>query len=203
MLSTESITFVKTFLMFDAIFKNFALHINLDASEVERISAVLQVRDVPKHTLLLEAGTTARNVYYVVSGCLRLFYTDENGDEHNISFSPENWWAVDITSFSMQKPAFMSIDALEDTTVCYLSYDAMEQLYQEVPKLERFFRILTQNGLYVYQRRTISNLSETAESRYKRFRKRYPDLELRITQKHIASYLGITPVFLSMLRKRT
>ncbi|EHQ27866.1 Crp/Fnr family transcriptional regulator [Mucilaginibacter paludis] len=187
--------------MYELILTNFAMHINLDTAETELIKAELQHKAVKKNSILLHAGAICRNVYFVNKGCLRVFNTDKEGEEHNVLFCPENWWAVDIASFSEQTPAFYTIGALEDTEVFYLSYHVLEKLYTEVPKLERFFRILVQNGFYLYQRRTTLNLSKTAKERYELFEKQYPKLEQRIAQKHIASYLGITPVFLSIIRK--
>jgi len=188
--------------MYQLILNNFAMHITLDAAETEHVKLKLQYKTVKKNTALLNTGAICRNIYFVNKGCLRIFNTDTNGDEHNILFYPENWWAVDIASFSDQAPAFYTIAALEDTEVLYFSYNVLEQLYAEVPKLERFFRILIQNGFHLYQLRVTSNLSKSAEERYGLFQKQYPKLEQRIAQKHIASYLGITPVFLSIIRKR-
>ncbi|WCT12494.1 Crp/Fnr family transcriptional regulator [Mucilaginibacter jinjuensis] len=188
--------------MYELILSNFAMHIVLDAAEAEHIKSKLQHKTVKKNTVLLTAGETCKNIYFVNKGCLRTFDTDERGEEHNILFCPENWWAVDIASFSDQRPAFYNISALEDTEVFYFSYPVLEQLYLEIPKLERFFRILTQNGFNLYQQRITSNLAKTAEERYELFHRQYPKLEQRIAQKQIASYLGITPVFLSMIRGR-
>lgn len=188
--------------MFDLILANFALHITLDATETERLTAQLQFRKVTKNEVLLSAGSICKHIYYVNKGCLRLFNRDKAGDEHNILFCPENWWVSDMASFSTQAPAFYSISALEDAEVFYLTYPVLEQLYIDIPKLERFFRILTQNGFSVFQSRINSNLAQTAEERYARFRRQYPGLEQRISQKQIAAYLGITPVFLSMIRKK-
>jgi CRP-like cAMP-binding protein len=188
--------------MYNLILTNFAMHITLDAAERECVISQLQQKMVKKNSMLLTSGEICRAIYFVNKGCLRIFNTDKEGEEHNISFCPENWWAVDISSFAAQTQAFYSIGALEDTEVFYLSYLALEQLYIDLPKLERFFRILTQNGFNLYQRRITSNLSKTAEERYMQFQKQYPKLEQRIAQKHIASYLGITPVFLSMIRGR-
>ncbi len=188
--------------MYELILANFAMHIVLDAAEAEHIKTKLQHKTIKKNTILLDAGETCKNIYFVNKGCLRTFNTDEQGEEHNILFCPENWWAVDIASFSNQRPAFYSISALEDTEVFYFSYNVLEELYLAVPKLERFFRILTQNGFNLYQQRITSNLSKSAEERYELFHQQYPKLEQRIAQKQIASYLGITPVFLSMIRAR-
>jgi len=188
--------------MFDFILANFAMHIQLNATETARLCNELQIIEVKKNEVLLDAGNICRNIYFVDKGCLRLFYRDKGGDEHNILFCPENWWAADMASFSAQTPAFYHIAALEETQVFYLSSAILEELYIEIPKLERFFRILSQNGFSFFQRRINSNLSQPAEERYARFQRQYPGLEQRIAQKHIAAYLGITPVFLSMIRSK-
>lgn len=188
--------------MYDLLMQNFAMHILLDKEEADHVQSVLQHRLIKKNTLLLKSGEICRSICFVNKGCLRIFNTDDNGDEHNISFCPENWWAVDISSFSQQSPAFYALGVLEDTEVFSLGYDTLEKLYISIPKLERFFRILTQNGFHLYQLRITANLSKTAEERYAEFQELYPGLEQRISQKHIASYLGITPVFLSKIRKR-
>ena len=188
--------------MYHLILANFAMHISLDDAETAYVKSVLQHKAVKKNTVLLNAGEICRHLYFVDKGCLRIYNTDNEGGEHIISFCPENWWAVDISSFYSKTPAFYAISALEDTELFYLGYDTLEKLFLQVPKFERFFRILTQNGFNLYQHRITSNLSKTAEERYVLFKQQFPKLERRIAQKHIASYLGITPVFLSMLRSR-
>lgn len=188
--------------MFERILVNFETHIKLDAAETKMVTAALQRKTVAKNGKVLEAGEVCKSIYFVNRGCLRIFNRDKNGDEHNIMFCPENWWGNDMTSFTNQSPAFYYIGALEETEVFYFNYQVLEQLYVKVPKLERFFRILVQNGFSLFQRRLNTNLSKTAEERYVLFQQLYPKLEQRIAQKHIASYLGITPVFLSMIRKR-
>jgi CRP-like cAMP-binding protein len=189
--------------MYDLILANFALHISLSAQEAVHLVAQLQHKQVKKNAVVLQAGEVCRNIYFVNKGCLRVFNTDEAGNDHNNLFCPENWWAADIASFSNQAPAFYAISALEDSDLFYLNFQVLERLYLAVPKLERFFRVMFQNGFSLYQQRITSNLSNTAEERLELFRKQYPKLEQRITQKHIASYLGITPVFLSMIRSRS
>lgn len=188
--------------MSDLILSNFARHISLDPAEADYALSLLTARIIKKNTILLRNGEICRKVYFVIKGCLRLYYTDKEGKDHIISFMPEDWWAVDIASFYSQKPASYSIEALEDCELLELTYQDQQLLYENVPKFERFFRILTQNGFILYQRRIIQNLAQTAEKRYENFRRRYPGLEQRIAQKHIAAYIGVTPVFVSVLRKR-
>lgn len=179
------------------------MHIALAPHEQEQALAFFQLKKVNKRTWLLHAGETNRYIYFVKCGCLRMFYANKNGEEHNIGFYPENWWACDIVSFFNEKPSANSIQALEDSEVYYTSLTQLEKLFQTIPKFERFFRILTQNGFELFQRRITSQLYKTAEERYLEFRKRHIGLEQRIAQKHIASYLGITPAFLSMMRKES
>ncbi len=183
------------------ILSNFSMHIALSPDEQEKVLALLQQKMVAKRTFLVQPGKIDRYIYFVNRGCLRMFYTDKDGMEHNICFYPENWWACDIVSFFKEKPAVNTIQVLEDSEVYYMSLSRLEELFLEIPKFERFFRILTQNGFDLYQKRITSNLSKTAEERYLEFRKLYPGLESRIAQKHIATYLGITPAYLSMMRK--
>jgi CRP-like cAMP-binding protein len=188
--------------MFEPILANFAKHIALDETETEHVLSILKHRVIKKRDFLLRAGDVCRAVSFVAQGCLRVYHLDAQGDEHISHFAFEDWWAADTASFYSQTPAFYSIDALEDTEVFEIGYQDLESLYEKVPKFERFFRILTQNGYIIQQRRITSRLSQSAEERYEKFKQLHPKLSRRIAQKHIASFLGITPEFLSMLRKK-
>lgn len=117
-------------------------------------------------------------------------------------FGIEDWWVGDLYSFLTQTPATYFIEALENTTVLQIAKADLEKLYERVPKFERFFRIILQNAFIAQQQRINQTLSLKAEEKYDHFLKKYPQLEQRLSQKHIASYLGITPEFLSMLRRK-
>jgi len=186
----------------EGLFENFAKHILLSTEEKSTIESAFQQKEVVKGALLLEAGQVCRHIYFVKAGCLRTYYLDESGDEKNVILHPEDWWAGDLASFSQQRKSKYHIAALERTELYFIDCDQLEQLFRDVPKLERFFRILFQNGIAFYQNRLLSMLSRSAEERFRIFRSVYPHLEQRIAQKHIASLLGMTPVFLSILRKR-
>ncbi len=109
---------------------------------------------------------------------------------------------ADMYSLISQKPGMQNIEALEDTEVILLSKINQEKLYLEVPKFERFFRILAENALVANQQRIIDNLSLTAEERYNLFCKRYPTLIDHLPLKQIASYIGVTPEFFSRMRNK-
>jgi CRP-like cAMP-binding protein len=188
--------------MYELFFQNIAKHIQLDSSEEEKVKEKLHLMTFAKKEKLLNAGDHSKFVYFITEGCLRIFESHENGEETNILFCPEQWWANDVNSFSQGIQSTYSIEALEDSTVVAIRDKDLEELYIKVPKLERFFRILYQNGFGLYQNRLTLALSTSAEFRYTLFKRQYPTLEKRISQKQIASYLGITTVFLSKIKKK-
>lgn len=184
------------------ILDNIARHVALNSFEEQYFLSLLEYKAIKRKDMLLQAGKISKVISFVTKGCLRIYSADENGTEHVLLFAPEDWWCGDLFSFHTHVPATYNIDALEDTEVLQITSEKLEMLYIQVPKFERFFRILFQNGFIMHQKRIIAELTLTAEQKYAKFRKQYPNLERRIAQKHIASYLGITPVFLSMIRKR-
>jgi CRP-like cAMP-binding protein len=119
-----------------------------------------------------------------------------------MSFACEGWWISDMYSLLSQKPGNLFIEVLEDAEIIILSKENQEHLYLEIPKLERFFRILTENSLVANQERLMDNLSLTAEERYEKFCKKYPTLIQKLPQKQIASYIGVTPEFFSKMKAR-
>lgn len=181
---------------------NIKKHITLTEKEQAFFASLLKEKSISKKEFLLRANTICHFETFVVKGCLRNFYIDNEGNEHTTLFATEGWWTGDLYSFITQSPSRYYIEALENTTVLQISKVDMERLYTEVPKFERLFRILLQNAYVAQEERIVQNLSNTAEQRYEAFKLKYPVLEQRIAQKHIASYLGITPEFLSMLRRK-
>jgi CRP-like cAMP-binding protein len=151
--------------------------------------------------LLLIEGQTCKYLSYVHSGALRAFHLDKEGKESTIMFAVADWWITDMYCYLNEKPAMMYIEAIEDSCIFQLSKEGLEKLFNDVPKFERFFRILMQNAYTREQLRLIENLSLSAENRYDSFLHKYPQIAKVVTQKQIASYLGITPEFLSAIRK--
>jgi CRP-like cAMP-binding protein len=137
----------------------------------------------------------------VTQGCLRNYSLDKNGLEHVMAFAPPGWWIADMYSFISQKPGMLYIEALEPTEVLLLSKEDQERLYVDVPKFERFFRIIIEKSLVSSQQRVLDNLSLTAQERYLNFCKRYPSLVNCLPRKQIASYIGVTPEFFSKMIK--
>ena len=150
----------------------------------------------------MQGGDICRYQTYIVSGKVRIFYLDDNGNEHIVMFGIENWWAGDLGSFITQTPADFNVQCLDNTQVIQISYEASEELYKEVPKIERFFRLIIQRAYANLQRRIVRNYSLSAKERYLLFCAEYPEIVQRVPQYMIASYLGISKEFLSNIRSQ-
>jgi len=133
---------------------------------------------------------------------LRMYKIDEKGNTHVLQFAVENYWIMDLGSFHGEKPSMLNIDALEDTVVLQIDRPDLVSLYLAAPKFDRIFRVLLENSFIRLQDRLLQNISSTAEDRYNSFLDVYPHMLNRLSQVQIASFLGITPEFLSRLRNK-
>ncbi|QTE37655.1 Crp/Fnr family transcriptional regulator [Mucilaginibacter gossypii] len=189
--------------MFQNINDYAARSVSLTAEETALFNEILEYRKIPKKTRLLTAGDVCNFEAYVNKGCIREYIIDENGAEVTLQFAIEDWWVSDLASFQDQSPAHMNIETLEDCELLILTRDSKEKLLNEVPKLERMFRLMLQRHLTVVQKRLFKTISTTAMEKYLEFINRYPSIPQRVPQHYIASYLGISPEFLSKLRTRS
>jgi CRP-like cAMP-binding protein len=183
------------------ILQNISRSIHLSDDEKDLFISLLNKKTYLKKEDILIPGGVCTHQNYVLSGCVKVYYPDAEGNEHIVKFAIEDWWAFDIGSFFHATPAFYGIRCLEETTVLQLTHDAHQRILDKIPAFEKFYRLMLQNSFIALQNRMAGNLAVTARQRYENFQQKYPGLEKRISQKNIASYLGITPVFLSMIRK--
>ncbi|MFB0497058.1 CRP-like cAMP-binding protein [Mucilaginibacter sp. OAE612] len=188
--------------MFQNINNYAARSVSLTAEETALFNEILEYRKVPKKTRLLQAGDVCNFEAYINKGCIREYIIDENGAQVTLQFAIEDWWVSDLASFQDQGPAHMNIETLEDCELLILTRDSKEKLLNEVPKLERMFRLMLQRHLTVVQKRLFKTMATTAMEKYLEFINRYPGIPQRVPQHYIASYLGISPEFLSKLRAR-
>ena len=184
------------------ILKNVARHISLTGEDANYFTSLLTYKEVPKKTTLLVEGQVCNQLSFVHSGALRSYCLDKEGKESTIMFAVTDWWLTDMYCFLNEKPAMMYIETIEDCCLLNINRENFDNLLRAVPDFERFFRILFQNAYTREQLRIIENLTLTAEERYFQFINKYPQIVPHITQKQIASYLGITPEFLSAIRKK-
>ncbi len=168
--------------------------------------SILISKIVSRHYLkdqyLVQQGDICKTVNFILSGSTKTFYVDKEGQEHILAFSIEDWWTSDLGSFITQAPADFNVQCLERTEIIQFTYDNLETLYVEIPKLERIFRQIIEKAFVASQKRIIRNFSLTAKERFKIFRATYPKIEQRVPQYMIASYLGVTKEFLSKIKKQ-
>lgn len=174
----------------------------LDEEEKSVVEDFFKERKIKRRQLILKEGEVSKINTFVVEGCFKMYMVDPNGKEHNLQFAIENWWIGDIGSFHTEQPSKLYIEAIENSVILQINKEDQLKLFVEFPKFNRIFRVLTENALVSAQRRVLQNISSTAEERYLDFMERYPHFFNRISNVQIASYLGVTPEFLSTIRKR-
>ena len=179
-----------------------AKYVTLTNTEVDFLTSRLSSRKYLKGQYILQQGDISQTECFIISGCTKMFYLDDNGQEHIIMFSIEDWWTSDLGSFISQTPSDFNVQCLENTEIIQFSYNNIEEIFSKIPKLERFFRKIIEKAFVASQKRIIRNFSLTAKERYIIFRNNYPKIEQRIPQYLIASYLGITKEFLSKIKSQ-
>lgn len=173
----------------------------LDEEEKSIVEKVFKERKVKRRQFILQEGDVCKYNTFVVEGCFKMYMVDPNGKEHNLQFAIENWWIGDIGSFHSEEPSRLYIEAIENSVILQIKKEDQWKLFVDYPKFNRIFRVLAENAMVSLQNRILQNISSTAEERYLEFLKKNPQLFNRISNVQIASYLGVTPEFLSTIRK--
>ncbi len=174
--------------------------VSLTSEEVAILEGHVKCRTYLKGQYIVQQGDICKYESFIISGCVKMFFIDNDDHEHVVMFGIENWWTADLGSFISQEPADYNVQCLEKTKVAQIYFQTLEELYFKIPKLERFFRIIIQKAYVASQKRIVRNLSMSAKDKYLLFRSQYPDIEQRVPQYLIASYIGITKQFLSKIR---
>lgn len=186
----------------DPLLKYINKYVNLTKEEEAILSSKVFCRTYLKGQYIVQQGDICKYECFVLSGCTKTFYLDETGQEHILMFSIEDWWTSDIGSFITQTPADFNVLCLENSELVMFPYDIIEELYIEIPKLERCFRQIVEKALVASQKRIVRSFSMSAKDRYLYFQNQYPKIEQRIPQYMVASYLGITREFLSKIKSQ-
>ena len=176
--------------------------VSLTEEEVRILESKVTIRKYLKGQFILQQGDICKRACFILSGCTKTFYVNEEGQEHILMFGIEDWWASDMGSYITQTPADFNVQCIENTEVVVFLHDVNEELYNEIPKLERFFRQITERAFVASQKRIVRGFSLSAKEQYMFFREQYPEIEQRIPQYMIASYLGITKEFLSKIKSQ-
>ncbi|MFN8346970.1 MAG: Crp/Fnr family transcriptional regulator [Spirosomataceae bacterium] len=184
-----------------ALIHHFKQYIPLTEEETELLTPRVKTRKLKRRQMILQEGFVCKQYSFVVEGCLKMYGIDDKGFEHNIQFAAEGDWIADIGSFHTQKPSKLFIEAIEPAEILQIDQPDLYFLYSNIPKLDRIFKVIIENKFVELQNRVLQTFSSTAEQRYLSFLEQYPHLANRLPNTQIASYLGITPEFLSKIRK--
>jgi CRP/FNR family transcriptional regulator, anaerobic regulatory protein len=182
------------------LIEHFKNYLPLDEEEIKLLETKVAERNVKKRQMILQEGFVCKYYSFVVAGCLKMYGVDNKGAEHNIQFAAENDWIADIGSFHSEKPSKLFIEAIEPSVILQIEKQDLYFLYRSITKLDRIFKVIIENKFIELQNRVLQNISSTAQERYQAFLEQYPQLALRLPSTQIASYLGITPEFLSKMR---
>ncbi|PWB21827.1 Crp/Fnr family transcriptional regulator [Flavobacterium sp. HTF] len=175
-------------------------YVALSDEEKNHLASYLKITKVKKRQFIVQPGFVCNHKSYVVKGAFRGYLVDNEGKEHTLSFAIEDWWISDYSSLIYQEPATLFVEALEDSVLIQIAYEDEQKFLAEIPKLEKFERIITQRSLAFQQKRLLSNFTKTAEERYDEFMSKYAAIAKRVPQYALASYLGFSTEYLSKIR---
>jgi len=174
----------------------------LNKGEFDRLLDCFVLEKPKKGERIIVPGELIKHQYFVVKGCLRTFLIDGSGKEHTIQFAVENWWVSDYISYYKAHNSELTVECIEPCELLKAHIDDLRALFDELSKIERFFRLQLESAFVAFQMRILSNLHKNAEERYHLFVTQYPNIEQRVKNYQIASFLGITPESLSRLRRQ-
>ncbi len=189
--------------MSEQLIKHFSKFVQIEDDDLPAILSFFECVHYNKKENLLREGEVCKFNYFVVKGCLRMFFINEKGIEQTTQFAIENWWLADYMAFQNGKPAGFFIQAVEQTEVVALHYGLQEPLFKQFPQLERYFRLMYQRAYAASQLRMKYQYDFSREALYHHFTESFPEFVQRIPQYLLASFLGFTPEYLSEIRKKS
>ncbi|MCM3878654.1 MAG: Crp/Fnr family transcriptional regulator [Vicinamibacterales bacterium] len=188
--------------MFEQIEASLARCLPLSEPDWRTFRSCLTRKRFGRRQGLATPGENPACELFVEQGCLRVYCTTDDGLDRNLLFAPEESWISHGLMQASEPHALVGIDAVEDSEVLMIDNAAKERLCTGTPRFERLFRLLAERSLELLQQRLILSMQHTAEGRYLEFKRHYPQLDRRLPQYHVAGYLGISPEFLSKIKKR-
>lgn len=188
------------------MFEVFKKYINekvvlLDA-DWDFIAPLCKTKELRKQQYLLQEGEIWRYNAFVCSGCLRRYTIDDEGIEHILQFSVENWWAGDRESLVNGTASKYTIDAVEDSVVLIIKKGDFEIICKHIPAFNELMNNILKGSFNALQERVHAAISYTAEEKYLDFLQAYPGLANRVPRHMLASYLGMTPETLNRIRNQ-
>jgi len=188
--------------MSQQLIRHLQKHITIQEEDEPIILRFFQSKILKKKENLVTEGQICKHHYFVIKGCLRMFFVNDKGIEQTTYFALENWWLTDYMAFGMQAKTEFNIQAIENAEVLTIDYASQEKLLKQLPQLERYFRLMYQRMFSAAQRKTKYMYDFSREELYHHFNQHFPEFVQRIPQYLLASYLGFTPEYLSEIRKK-
>ncbi|MDH6254156.1 CRP/FNR family transcriptional regulator [Chryseobacterium sp. H1D6B] len=188
--------------MFNILISHIQQKIDLDENEAELLKSFFIQRLFRKKQYVLQAGDVCEYLAFVSKGILKSYILDEKGIERINMFAFEGWWISDFNSYINQERAVLNIDVIENAELLLINRENYEELTKQIPKMDRYFRILYQNSLVTKDHRLIISNNFTAEEKYLYLVKNNPEMIQKLPHNLIASYLGLSPETISRIRKK-
>lgn len=176
--------------------------IPLSDEEFERIELDFQLLNFARSEILISPQQPVTAVYLVKTGMLKSWLPTTEGKQYILQFAWENWWISDFNAFFKIGISSLTVQALQASSVYQLSLKSFEQLAQDIPAMEHFFRIKSNLGYAALQNRIISLLSKSAKERFEELNDQYPELLQFLPKNEIANYLGVSRETLSRLYRK-
>jgi CRP/FNR family transcriptional regulator, anaerobic regulatory protein len=186
--------------MFTALFDHIQKFIALEPSEIDTLRTCLTISKVKKKEHLLQEGQICNTLYFILKGCARQYIINPKGTEQTLQFAVENWWITDYLSYHNTTPSHFYIQTVENCELIAIEKGTLESLLIEIPKLERYFRIVSQKSFGAAQMRIKFLFTMSAEERYHHFKNQNPEFVQRVPQYMLASYLDFSAEFMSKIR---
>lgn len=188
--------------MYPNLINHIQNYIKLDEKDMQTIYKYFRRIDAKNKEYLLEEGQVCKSYYFIEKGCVRMFFNTDKGTEQITQFALENWWITDYFSITDQEYSEYTIQAIERSQILAIDYQSFDKLLEDMPAFEHYFRIIIQRALAASQRRIKLLYSLSKEELYQHFNSFFPEFVQRVPQYMLASYLGLTPEYLSEIRKK-
>ncbi len=188
--------------MYSNLINHINKHIDLDDDSIEVMNRFIKPEIHGKKKYLLKEGQICRSIFFVEKGCLRMYFVNDKRSEQITQFALEHWWISDFASFMGNKPSEYFIQTVEESVILTIDLNSFEEMLRELPQMERYFRMIMEREWASSQQRIKYMYSLSKEEFYNHFCRSFPEFVQRVPQYMIASYLGLTPEYVSELRKK-
>ena len=186
----------------DRLIQSIKKYVNINEEEICFINSSFEMINLKNKNYLLHEGQICNSLYFVEQGCLRMYYITNKATEQIVQFALEEWWLADYRSFMENSPSNYYIQAIEKTIIQRIEKQKFDKLLTAIPQLERYFRIIMQKSVAAAQHRTKLQFEMSKEEFFQHFTDSFPEFIQRVPQYRIASYLVLTPEYVSEIRKK-